>query len=320
MSSFDSNLSEKYSLSRILDELFYDRTDSRTISAFLQMYSDEELNDIISNSDCIARVFQLDFLLALPQAGQDWILNKLMKIPMNLAATLSWQVCSAESSAADRLKFNFRKTFDWILRSNQLRHPYARSVSKDNRAIDKVFFEYAKHDAMMLAAEDFNKNMQFASFLRYKPCSSMFSERMYQEDFFSHLNLANAWELVQALDKVEFRIAYHFVRQVLSSDFGIGVKTQVAKTFAKLRTMRNRVWLLRLAFDNNEDMIYMYNNTMEFAPLYLNLAVLGKDNNSHVAMLMLMDERYDKLKEWLDYDGEELLNSIDIKDTIEALN
>ena len=61
-------------------------------------------------------------------------------------------------------------------------------------------------------------------------------------------------------------------------------------------------------------------NTMhiQISKLYNDLlAAMGEDSNSHLAMLMLADSKWDALKEWIEFDRDSLLNAIDLEDVIE---
>lgn len=282
------------------------------------MYGNDELNDIIANSDCIARVFQLDFLLALDEIGQKWILDRLTKIPMRLAANLAWQVCASNSGVADRLKYKFRDVFNWVLKSTQLRHPYTKTTAKDSRPFDEALFYAAKRNEIAFAASEF-KDMQFINFIQFCPRSSLFAERMFQEDFFRNLSAINEYAMVKALSLVDFNIAYNFTRQILNQDFDIEVKRMVIGQYQNLFVTNpsNCDYLMTAAFKDNVELANTYINSTGFASLYLSMAAMGEDSNSHLAMLMLADSKLDALKEWIEFDRDSLLNAIDLEDVIE---
>ncbi len=320
MAAFDQSISSNFSLARILDEMFYSETEPSSIIAFLDMYSDDEFKDIVANSDCIARVFQLDFLLALDAASQEWILSKLTKIPMRLAAHLAWQVCASSSGTADRLKYKFRATFNWVLKSAQLRHPYSKTSAKDSRPFDDVMFHAAKRNEIAAAAAGFNDC--FSDFIRFYPSSSLFTERMFQEDFFRNLSIANAYAMVKAMSLVDFSIAYNFTRQILNQDFSIDVKRTVIGQYQILGVTNPSChrYLMEMAFKGNDELAHSYSHSASFASLYLSMAAMGEDSNSHAAMLMVMDSRWNALKEWLELDKESLLNAIDLEAVLEDNN
>lgn len=318
MATFDQNISSNFSLARILDELFYSGTEPASIIAFLNMYDDDVLKDMVVNSDCISRVFQLDFLLALDDANQKWILDKLTKVPMRLAAHLAWQVCASNSSVADRLKYKFRNVFKWVLKSAPLRHPYSKTSAQDSRPFDEVLFHAAKRNEIALAATGF-KDMHFVNFIQFCPSSSLFTERMFQEDFFRNLNIVNEYAMVKAMSLVDFNIAYNFTRQILNQDFDVAVKRTVIGQYQNLFVSNPNYhnYLALTAFKDNDEIARNYKHSTGFASLYLSMAAMGEDSNSHLAMLMLADSKWDALKEWIEFDRDSLLNAIDLEDVIE---
>lgn len=318
MATFDQNISSNFSLARILDEMFYSGTEPASIIAFLNMYDDYVLKDMIVNSDCISRVFQLDFLLALDDTGQKWIFDKLAKVPMRLAAHLAWQVCASNSGVVDRLKYKFRNVFKWVLKSIQLRHPYSKTSAQDSRPFDEVLFHAAKRNEIALAAAGFN-DTQFVNFIQFCPSSSLFTERMFQEDFFRNLNIVNEYAMVKAMSLVDFNIAYNFTRQILNQDFDVAVKRTVIGQYQNLfvSNPNNHNYLAVTAFKDNDEIARNYKRSSGFASLYLSMAAMGEDSNSHLAMLMLADSKWDALKEWIEFDRDSLLNAIDLEDVIE---
>ena len=265
MAAFDQHISDKFSLARILDELFYERTSPQEIFSFLQMYGDDSLKDFCLNSDCFGRIFQLDFLLELDKYGQEWIVEHLKKIPMRLAAGLAWQVCASNSGAADMLKYKFRKSFDWVLKAAKLRHPYATTRAKDSRPIDAIIFKAINHHDICAAANAFDDDM-FVDFIRFKPTSSMFLERMFQEDFFESLNLTKAYALVKSMSLTEdFNIQYHFTRQILNQDIAVEIKQTVVGEYQNTAIANPTVHdaLMHIAFGENDEIARIYKSAKE---------------------------------------------------------
>ena len=318
MEDYNFDISKTYSLSRILDEMFYEGTQYDTIVAFLTMHNDE-FDEIFKNSACIDRVFQLDFVLNLKKDSQEWILSKLKKVPITIASYLAWQICSSTSSVADSLKYKFRKNFDWIYKSN-IRHPYSFSAVF-SEYLDRMILADMKHSSFALAAANhinkINTQLSLISFI-YCLSYSLFKNRLYQADVFGLLHNTHAWMMLKSLKSIDFRIAYNLIRQILTEDFDLNVKHEALKTLISLNDSLNESYLLQLAFNDCDDLKNEYLSNSSFATLYLSLAALGKNNNVHAAMLMLMQRRHKQLEEWKLIDSKSLYAAIGIEDILES--
>ena len=126
------------------------------------------------------------------------------------------------------------------------------------------------------------------------PKSSLFMERLFQEDIFKNLDALEMHHMVNKLSSLPFDVEYRFVRQILQSDefgeFGIEVKRRVISMFredmfnvGKFYQLSKKVWdagidceLLRTACKSKS-----------FSMLYITATACGKECSSHLAMRLL---------------------------------
>ena len=119
---------------------------------------------------------------------QDWVIEQFPLVSIDLAMNLCWQVCSSQSYAADRMKYKFHKIFEQkSFRTEIIRHPHSsKFMSESGKVLDAKLFELLK------VHKDVSKCIQWMN-QRYildwiiAPKSSLFMERMFQEDRLYHL-------------------------------------------------------------------------------------------------------------------------------------
>lgn len=323
------NLDVKVSPSRILDQMFYDGTSPDVVVTYLQqsVKSKEELQKLFDNSDCFSRIFQLDFVLNLNSEMQDWVIDQFPLVSISLVLNLCWQVCSSRSYAADRMKYKFRKICESkSFRTEIIRHPYSSKLSKSGKALDTKLFELVKAHKDVSECIQLMNQRYVLDWILKSPKSSLFMERLFQEDVFRNLDALEMHHMVNKLSSLPFDVEYRFVRQVLQSDefgeIGIEVKRRVISMFRKdLCNFEKYYQLYKKVSDAGIDqgLLTKAIESNSFSTLYITAAACGKDCSSHLAMMILANHNKNTnsmLKEWLEIDHMSLLNALDLEDVI----
>lgn len=302
MDESTENLDVKVSPSRILDQMFYDGTSPDIVVAYLQhsVKSKEELQKLFDNSDCFARIFQLDFVLNLNSEMQDFVIDLFPLVSRSLALNLCWQVCSSQSYAADRMKYKFHKIFEQkSFRTEIIRHPHSsKFMSESGKVLDAKLVELLK------AHKDVSKCIQWMN-QRYildwiiAPKSSLFMERMFQEDVFKNLDALEMNCMVNRISSLPFDVEYRFVRQVIQSDefgeIGVEVKRRVIVKFREdMRDVEKFYQLCKKVWDSGIDgeLLRTACKSKSFSMLYITATACGEDCSSHLAMWLLSSKNY----------------------------
>lgn len=329
MNESAENIDMKFSPSRILDQMFYDGTSPDVIVTYLQQSakSKEEMQKLFDNSDCFARIFQLDFVLNLDSAMQDWVIEQFPLVSRSLVLNLCWQVYSSRSYAADRMKYKFHKIFESkSFRTEIIRHPYSSKLCESGIALDEKLFKLVKtHKNVCECIQRMNQRY-ILDWILESPKSSLFMERLFQEDVFRNLDAFEMHYMVNKLSSLPFDVEYRFVRQVLQSDafgeIGIEVKRSVISKFrGDLCNIEKYYQLYKKVSDAGIDQGLLTKAIVSnsFSMLYITAAACGKDCSSHLAMLLLANHNKNMnsmLKEWLEIDRTSLLNALDLEDAI----
>lgn len=329
MNESAENIDVKFSASRILDQMFYDGTSPDVVVTYLQQSakSKEEMQKLFDNSDCFSRIFQLDFVLNLNSAMQDWVIEQFPLVSIDLAMNLCWQVCSSQSYVADRMKYKFHKIFESKnFQAKSIRHPYSSKLSRNGKALDIKLFELVKtHKNVSECIQRMNQRY-ILDWILESPKSSLFMERLFQEDVFRNLDAFEMHYMVNKLSSLPFNVEYRFVRQILQSDaFGeidVEVKSRVISMFREDMCNIEKFYQLHKKVQDSgidQEILSKALRSKSFSMLYITAAACGEDCSSHLAMLLLAtkDKNLNSmLKEWLEIDRMSLLNALDIEDVI----
>lgn len=320
MALYDEDISSQVPVSNIVDEMFHSGTEPDLISQYLQRFNKDEFKQLRYDSDCIARVFQLDFLNKLSSQNQEWVFNQLKNIPLRSAAYLAWQVCSSKSKASDAMKYKYRKEIGWILSSISTSHPYAHKATWNIDELDDELFFFAHHGSVADAAPNMKVN-EFCKIIDHCPERSLFAERMYQLDFFERLEPICMLHMLnscsQCLMNSKYPI-YKFVRQILTSDLTLEIKLSAAMNAKKLLgsyAMQDFVYITSC----DQDFAMSLFNSKNFAEMFIRLTAYGERLSSHAIAFLLFAGKTKFLKQWLEMDEESLVASFNIADVIKAL-
>lgn len=327
---YDSSLSREASLSEVLDEFLTSETSPEIVVQWLSQYEDD-FAEIIKSSRCYQRMFQLDWFFRCKQPQIDWLLSHMKKVPTKTAAYFAWQICKAESQVADNLKYRFRGEFEWIFSYGPKHHPYNSFLSKSIVPFDMMFFKAAK-DNQICDISYSVKNDVFGEMIYYLNYS-LFRDRMLQIDFFQNLNEMKKFFFIKAAAKINIINRYRFDLQLFDSDESSAVKLAYLKRLQAdsqdiefyshtLQSKFHHYELLEIAADKTPEMVEAILTSCKdksYSELMLQMTINSRIQHDKVILYLLMTKNYHILKDWLEFDREDLVKSLDCAELVEYL-
>ena len=333
--TFDETISSDVCLSQVLGAFLLEDEKPEVIVEFLKQH-DDSFKDIVRDSCCFAKMFQLDWLFKCHEPEIEFSVSHLKKIPLKVAAYFAWQICKSESKVSDRLKYRLRNELSWILGSKSLHHPYGRSmIGKSSAVLDQWFFNVAKHDAICDIPRADNFTLEMFRELMTGLNHSLFRERILQLDFFMACNEIQKFILVKELPNVDDAIAARFIEQVFMADVSTEIKREICKHVARRNWFNDRYEIMcpgradEQSLDpsfflahctlGKEHVLEMMESCDSFSELLMKMTLEGELRQDLIAMCLLFSHEMKFLKSWLEVDRDGLDSRYKISDVVESI-
>jgi len=290
--TFDANISDEVSLSKILDEFIKENEKPETIVIFLKQH-DDSFDDIMKFSLHCNRLFQLDFFLKCKNDGQEYIISKLKSIDPIDAALFTWQVLKSNSGKVQHAKYKFRNELQWIFNSS-IRHPYACRHETYISSLDNACFKLAETDRIQMFPFFVNRKEMCKQFkyLNY----SLFQNRLLQYDVFSSFNDVEKYMFIsEAFSCCNKSNIKRFAMQLLDSDEHATVK----------ETCLSYAYSLLPKDILDEKTLKVIDSCKSFAEMQLKIVLFNADVSQNVIFHLLIYKPAWVI-EWIEYDKDEL--------------
>lgn len=305
--TFDSTISKDVSLSKVLDAFILDDESPSIIVAFLKQH-DDAFADILQYSFYCNRLFQLDFFLKCGEDEQQYIITKLKDVNIYDAAMLTWQVLKSNSGKVQHVKYRLRKELKWIL-ENGPRHPYGYHHEAFIGQLDDVCFKLAESDQIhelptIVKPERLNTFFQYLSY-------SLFQDRLLQYDFFANLNdVGKHVFCYNVFGSCKPSSLKRLALQILDSDEIPEVKELC------FNSMYQQFVPTDILDEKTLDLVI---KCKSFPELMLKMTIFNTDVSQYIALyLLLFKPKW--IKEWVEYDKDNLNMNLNISELSEYLS
>lgn len=317
--TFDSDISEDISLSRILDFFIEDNEDCSVIVNFLKKY-DTDIKDILENSKYRHRIFSLDFIRKCSISETEALFDVMREgeVDVLMVTYCIWQILHSDIS--ENIKKSAHAVLDSISACNY-RHPYHGAMGYEAMTYDALW-NNGKSDITEIAYKlnrlDDNMFLRIVKSL----CRSLWVFRFLQKDLFELLDLGKQWIIVNNLDSMVVNIEYFF-RQMFSSDIDIEVKKEMLRRFYAMKkdVPYKHMWDTKytpLTVNLPSELKQSIDGSSSYAQLVIKMTLFGMDNYiEDTVMYLLYHKRFEFLSSILEYGRDALERNYDVCDLLE---
>lgn len=313
------------SSSEVLDYFIEENEKPSVILHFLDGMTDDDLDNTLRNSNCVTRIFQLDFISKCGFDERRYFMVLSRRYGDFQANYLSWQVMQSDLDCCTRNMFRPNLS----IRKRGQQHPHTGIYGRVAVDFDKMFL--SKNIGVCEISNILNSmtNNDFSSFCVCLS-NSLFVERILQLDTFTIISSEKKWILLNKLCESISRRSHsnsddittcrglndclrRFVKQVLGSQIDTDIKCEV---FNRLFAMCRFPEMHKVSGDIKSKIL-----TVDSYPeLELSLVLNGlEDNWLTYVICMLSYKRIDLVNGFCKIHGDLLERYFDITDMIREL-